>query len=109
MKKSFLRTSIFVLDDNSPREITVFLNPNAEDVLEDVYQVVLKDPSILNVSGDFALMVHEGRTAVIMKASHTAITVERRFGTARTKFSALANMVDTVAELIEGKVETYAV
>ena len=108
-RKGHVRTELQVIKNGVPQKITIYAKSSVEDCLEDVFEALVADPEgLLSIKGDVALMVHEGRTMVLLRPASNCITLNSRFGTNRTKTSKLREMVETVAELIDGKVVSYA-
>lgn len=107
-RKGTKTTHIQVVKNGSPQLVTVYYRDGVVDCLEDVFNALLADPEgLLSIKNDVALMVHGGRTMAILRISSNCITVNCRMGTRRTTTSELFNMVDSVAELVNGKVESY--
>ena len=107
-RKGHFCTELQVIKNGMPQKITIYAKSSVEDCLEDVFEVLVADPEgLLSIKNDVALMVHEGRTMVLLRPSSNTITLNGRFGTTRTKTSKLKEMVETVAELIDGKVVSY--
>lgn len=108
-RKGYYTTGIQVIQDGKPKMVTVYFKDSVTGCLDEVFEMLMADPKGLLSAGDVALMVNHGRSFVLLRSGRSCVTLRGRFNANSCTVSRLKEMAEAVAEVIDGKVVSYAV